>query len=325
MKRSTLITWDQLRVGALILFALAVVAAAIVTLGSTTNLFAKRYRLVAFLPSASGLTKGGQVTVAGQLAGVIDEIEFLPVDADTLRNLRIVVAVDRSLSSQIRGDSRAQIRTLGLLGDKVFDITPGTPAHEPLNEWDTLPVSPSVDYEAVLAQASDAMGDVVLLTRDLRQITGGIARGEGTVGQLVTNRALYDQMNATLARTSALMARLQNPQGTFGQLLDDPTLYRNAVRVLTTLDTTLTLLNSGDGTLGRMMRDDSLYVALVGTVQGANALLRQIGAGQGTAARLINDPRLYDELVKSVTDLNAILEDVRRDPRRYTRGLIEIF
>lgn len=325
MKRSTLITWDQLRVGALIVVALGVIAAAVFTLGSTTNLFARRYHLVAFLPSASGLNKGGQVTVAGQLAGVIDEIEFLPVDSDTTRNLRILLSVDRALQSQIRRDSQARIRTLGLLGDKVFDITPGTPAFDPLVPGDTIPVAPSVDYEFLLTQASGAMSDVVFLTRDLRQITAGVVKGEGTIGQLVTNRQLYDQMNAALSRTASLMARLQNPNGSFGQMLDDPTLYRNAVGLIATLDTTLTLINSSDGTLGRLMRDDSLYVALVGTVQGANGLLRQLNDGQGTASRLLNDPRLYDELVKSVTDLNAILEDVRRDPRRYTRGLIEIF
>jgi phospholipid/cholesterol/gamma-HCH transport system substrate-binding protein len=325
VKRSPRITWDQLRVGALILVAIGIIVAALITLGATTNLFAKRYRLIAFVPSASGLTRGGQVTVAGQLAGVIDEIEFLPVDTDTTRNLRLVIAVDQALQSQIRADSRAKIRTVGLLGDRVFDIIPGTPAYPVLAQWDTIIVMPSVDYEALLARASDAMTDVVALTRDLRVMTAGVVRGEGTLGQLVTNRALYDQMNATLARTAQLMTRLQSPRGTFGQLLDDPTLYRNTVQMLATLDTTLTMINRSEGTLGRLMRDDTLYFALVETVQGANALVRQINAGEGTASRLINDPRLYDELVKSVTELNAILEDVRRDPRRYTRGIISVF
>ncbi len=325
MKRSVRITWDQVRVGALILVGLGIMAAAILALGESTNLFAKRYRLISFLPSASGLVQGGQVTVAGQLAGTIDEIEFLPVDEDTTRNLRIVVAVDRALSSQIRRDSRARIKTLGLLGDKVFDIVPGTPGFPPLREGDTLEVAPAVDYEAVLAQASDVMGDVVAMARDLRRVTAQVSAGEGTLGQLVTNRALYDQLNATLARTNTVMARLQNPGGTFGRMIDDPALYVNAVRTLATLDSTLTAINSADGTLGRLMRDDSLYVSLVGTVEGANAMLRQMNTGDGTASRLLNDPRLYDELVKSVTDLNAILADVRRDPRRYTRGLIEIF
>jgi phospholipid/cholesterol/gamma-HCH transport system substrate-binding protein len=325
MKRSVRITWDQLRVGALILVGIGIIAAAILALGQSTNLFASRYRLVAFLPSASGLVKGGQVTVAGQLAGTVDEIEFLPVDADTMRNLRVVVAVDRALSRQIRGDSRAKIKTLGLLGDKVLDITPGTPGFQPLQEGDTLEVAPAVDYEAVLAQASDVMGDVVVMARDLRRITAQVAAGNGTLGQLVTNRALYDQLNSTLARTNSVMARLQNPNGTFGRMIDDPELYVHAVRTLATLDSTLIAINSADGTLGKLMRDDSLYVALVGTVEGANSMLRQLTTGEGTASRLLNDPRLYDELVKSVTDLNAILADVKRDPRRYTRGLIEIF
>jgi len=233
--------------------------------------------------------------------------------------------VDKALSSQIREDSRVRIRTLGLLGDKVIDITPGTPEFRPLREGETLVLIPAVDYEALLVQAAGVMEDVAVFTADMRRVTAGVARGEGTLGQLVTNRAVYDQLNATLARTSSLMARMQSPSGTFGRMLDDPALYTSAVRTLASLDTVLTQLNSSDGTLGRLMRDDSLYVSLVGTVEGANAMLRQISQGDGTAARLLNDAQLYDQLVKAVTDLNAILEDVRRDPQRYTRGLIKIF
>ena len=36
------------------------------------------------------------------------------------------------------------------------------------------------------------------------------------MGQLVTNRTLYDQLNSTLARTSSIMGRLENPRGLFG-------------------------------------------------------------------------------------------------------------
>ena len=53
---------------------------------------------------------------------------------------------------------------------------------------------------------------VVSLTHDLKGVTSGITRGEGTLGQLVTNRQMYDQVNATLTRVSALMARLENPR-----------------------------------------------------------------------------------------------------------------
>jgi hypothetical protein len=39
----------------------------------------------------------------------------------------------------------------------------------------------------------------------------------------------------------------------------------------------------------------------------------------------LNDPALYDRINKLTTDLGAILEDVRKDPRRYTRGVICVF
>ena len=325
MKRSTALTWDQLRVGALIFAALVIVAFAIFRLGTATKLFAKRYELISFLPTASGLVEGGQVTVAGQQVGSIEKIEFLPVDADTTRNIRVVMAISEDIQSQVRTNSRAKIKTLGLLGDKVIDITPGTPQFRPLRDGDTLLVAPAVDYERLLTQAADAMDEVVVLTRDLRSITTRVARGEGTIGQLVTNAEAYDQFNAAMTRASILMARMGNPRGTFGQLLDDPTLYRNTVRMLASLDTVLVQVNSPNGTLGRLMRDDSLYVSLVGTVAGANSLVQQLNNGGGTMSRLVHDPQLYDQLVKAVTDLNAILADVRRDPRRYTKGLIEIF
>ena len=85
MKRSSYITWDQLKVGVLILVALLILAVAVLKLGQAGNLFGKRYHLVAFVANAGGLRKGGPVTVAGQLAGKIEDITFLPPDADTAR------------------------------------------------------------------------------------------------------------------------------------------------------------------------------------------------------------------------------------------------
>ena len=97
MKRATSITWEQLKVGGMILVALAILTVAVFKLGEAANLFSKRYKLVALLPSANGLRVGGSVTVAGQLAGTVSAIDFLAPDADTTRNLRVVVEIDQAL------------------------------------------------------------------------------------------------------------------------------------------------------------------------------------------------------------------------------------
>ena len=325
MRRSPRITWDQLRVGLVIALAVLVLGVAVYKLGQSANLFNKRYELTAFLPDANGLREGGSVMVAGQLAGTVTKIEFLPVDADTTRNLRLTLAVDAGVREQIRRDSKGKLRTLGLLGDKVFDITPGTPRFQPLVEGDTVTVVQALDYEAIIAQASGAVNDMVALTRDLRVITGGLAKGEGTVGQLLTNRDLYDQLNGTLARANTMLARFQNPNGSVGRLLDDPMLYNRLVGVIGSTDSLIVSLNSSKGSAGLLLRDTTLYTNMVGITRGADSLMRSLTNGQGTASRLLTDQTLYDQLNKLVNDLSAILADVRRDPGRYTKGMVKLF
>ena len=325
MKRSTAITWDQLKVGALILTALLIMALTIFKLGQAASLFTKRYTLVSFVPNATGLRVGGGVTVAGQLAGNIESIDFLPVDADTTRNLRLTIEVNRKLADQVRKDSRAKIKTLGLLGDKVFDISPGTPRYAVLKDGDTIQVVPSVDYEAVVQQASSAIGEVTLLTKDLKKVTNGLNRGEGTLGQLLTNRALYDQATSALARTSSLMAQLENPRGTIGHLLNDPSLYYSLNRTLGSVDTLVAQINSSNGTLSKLLKDDTLYTHLVSVVATTDTLVQQMAHGKGTVSKLFTDEQLYDQLVQAVSELNKVLVDVRRDPRRYTKGMIKVF
>jgi phospholipid/cholesterol/gamma-HCH transport system substrate-binding protein len=325
MKRSPTITWDQLRVGLVILVALAVIGVAVYKLGQAANLFAKRYELIAYLPDANGLRPGGAVMVAGQLAGSVKTIDFLPVDADTTRNLRLTLEIDEAVKEQIRRDSRGKLRTMGLLGDKAFDITPGTPKARALVPGDTITVAQSLDYEAVIAQASSAVTDMVALTRDMRAITGGIVRGQGTIGQLVTNKALYDNLNGTLARANAMLAQFQNPNGTVGRMLNDPTLYNRLTGVITSTDSLVMTLNSSRGTAGLLLRDTTLYRNMVGITQGADSLMRALTNGQGTASKLLTDQTLYDQLNKLVTDLSAVLADVRRDPSRYMKGVVKVF
>jgi phospholipid/cholesterol/gamma-HCH transport system substrate-binding protein len=325
MRRSPTITWDQLRVGLVIFVAIAIIGVAIYRLGEAANLFAKRYELIAYLPDANGLRTGGAVMVAGQLAGTVKSIEFLPVDSDTTRNLRLTLQIDENVQEQIRRDSKGRLRTMGLLGDKAFDITPGTPRARVLQPGDTVTVQPSLDYEAVIAQASGAVNDMVALTRDLRAITGGIVRGQGTIGQLVNNKALYDNLNGTLERANLMLARFQNPNGTMGRLLDDPTLYNRLTSVIGSTDSLVISLNSTKGSAGLLLRDTLLYRNMVGITRGADSLMRSLTNGQGTASKLLTDQTLYDQLNKLVTDLSAILADVRKDPTRYTKGMIKVF
>lgn len=325
MKRSTGVTWDELRVGLLVLAALGTLVLAIYKLGEASNLFTRRYTLYVFLPNARGINRGASVTIDGVVAGTVEDVRFLPVGNDTTRNLRLSLSIDRRLQPQVRADSRASLRSLGLLGDKILDINSGTPRYNMLEPGDTVPVIPTIDVDDVLAQASIVVQDLVLLTADLKSITGGIVHGDGTMGQLVTNRSLYDQLTGTLARVDAVLGRFENPRGTVGRLIDDPQLYTSLVAAVSGVDSVLGQLTRRQGTVGRLLYDDTLYTHLLATATGADSLIHQLNSGQGTAGKLVQDQQLYDQLTHAITSLNEILLDIKQNPRKYTRGMVKVF
>jgi phospholipid/cholesterol/gamma-HCH transport system substrate-binding protein len=331
MRRPSFISWEQLRVVVIIIIAVVLLGFAMLALGRSANLFSRRYELIGFLSDANGLRPGGPVMVAGKLAGTIKTIEFLPLDADTGRNLVIRMSIDTKVREQVRRDSKGSIRTLGLLGDKTVNIVPGSPSEVPLENGDTIRLMPSLDYEALLSKAAGAMDDVVGLTKDLRVVVSGLAKGQGTIGQMLTNPALYNQLNATLSRTNAMLARVGSSKGTLTKLLDDPALYDQMVKSIGTLDTLVLALSNKNGTLGKLAYDPALYNNLDSltkrfvTIAGnADSLLTMISSGNGTATKLLRDQELYNNLLKLTTDISAMMADIRADPKRYMRGVISI-
>jgi phospholipid/cholesterol/gamma-HCH transport system substrate-binding protein len=332
MKRSSFITWDQLKVGSLILVSILVLGVALYKLGEAVNLFAKRYDLYAFLKEAGGLRVGGSVMVAGQLAGNIKEIEFLPVDNDTLRNIRIRISIDQKLQEQVREDSRARVKTLGLLGDKLVDISPGTPKAQPLQDGDTVRVQQALDYDEILTKAASAVDDVVGLTKDMRVLTKQLVSGKGTMGQLLTNPALYNQLEGTLSKTNTLLARVQNSRGTMARFLDDPKLYDEMVSAVGGVNSLLTSMRAPNSTMGRLITDSTMYTQGVATIQrfaaiaaNADTMMKNMAAGQGLLGKALTDDELYTSLQKLVTDFSALVADIRKDPSRFTKGLIKVF
>jgi phospholipid/cholesterol/gamma-HCH transport system substrate-binding protein len=84
-------------------------------------------------------------------------------------------------------------------------------------------------------------------------------------------------------------------------------------------------MRAENGTLGRLLHDDTLYTNLVGITTGADSLVKSLTRGDGFAAKMLKDQVLYEQLTKTITDLNAILADVRKNPRKYTKGMISVF
>lgn len=319
MRRGAAVTWEQVRVGLLMLVALVVISLGVFLVGDTGHVFGERYRLVTTVRSASGLVPGAAVQLAGQTVGQVDDIQFIPPDQREGRRdaVAIWMAINVEVRDQIRADSRAQVRTQGLLGDRIIDIRPGSSEAAILQAGDTVPAAASLDYDALLAEGAEAVGDLTDVARNLSALTRSLLEGEGTIGRLVVDPSLYEHMVRLAESLDTLVASAASPDGNLMRVLKDDTLYLAARSAVVRFDSLTRSIMEGEGTLGQLVQSDSLYRELTSSVTRADSLLAGLLAGQGSAGRLIEDPELYEELLRTLVELNSILEDVRADPSRY--------
>ena len=319
MRRSRAITWEEVKVGVMMIIALALLAAGIFFIGDMGSVFGDRYELVTLMRSAQGLAPGASVQLAGQPVGQVARIGFIgPEDRPPSgEGLAVWLAINRQVQSQIRSDSRARVRTLGLLGDRIIDIEPGSLGARTLEPGDTLVAAEVFDYAELLDEASTAVVSLTDLVRSLDALTRDLLAGEGTVGQLLVNRDLYDHLVGMSGDLSRLLASVNSGEGALGRLVKDDELYDRLVGAMASLDSVTAKLARGEGSLGRLLDSDSLYESLAGAASSTDSLLAGLRSGEGSIGQLIVDEGLYEELLRMIVELNSILADLRANPDKY--------
>jgi len=326
--------WRQARVAGLIIVGLLLLAYGVYRIGKVFDVFASRYELVMLLPSALGLREGAPVALAGQQIGQVEEIGFIPVRLKTGgNNLFVRIALSEDVRDQIREDSRAVLRTQGLLGDKFVNIEPGSAGAAILEQGDTLEAGQSVDLEEFMTRAAVALDTANAIVADLRDLTHGIEHGEGTIGQLVTDEKLYNRMVRATGQLETMLVGINNGEGALGRLIRDPTLYTRLVSTAARVDSLSAMIVARDGTIGRLLGSDSLYNHILGGVSRADSAITRLDgfvgratAGDGTLQRLMTDPALYEEFLKAVVDLQSLVRAIREDPSRIgPRITIDVF
>jgi phospholipid/cholesterol/gamma-HCH transport system substrate-binding protein len=332
VKRSTPVTWAELRVGVFVVIALLVALVAVFTLGGRVGLFSPKYALYTLMPSVSGLQVGAPVRLAGVAVGAVDEVRFLELDerddynarlirfyGDSLGDRAVIVrfTVNRDVQDKVTRSSRVKIGTVGLLGDKYLDLEVGDPREPVLEDGDIVLNERPIDYEGLIARAAEGVEELVASLEGSRQIINSVNEGEGTLGRLINDPELYNEWLRLSRQGTEVLGRVQHGDGALPSLLNDRRLYDQLVRTTTDLEGLTREIRQGDGSLGRLIRDPQLYQELVRTVQEGQALVREMQEGEGTIARMVNDPALYERMNRFVVDAQGLINDVQQNPRKY--------
>jgi outer membrane protein OmpA-like peptidoglycan-associated protein len=123
------------RVGVLVVLAVLFLSIGVFLIGNKDLLFSSTYRLKADFQNVAGLNNGAEVRIGGIHQGTVKEIE-LPSQPDG--KVTVVMNLRTPTRNIVKKDSRASIKTEGLLGDKYVEISFGSPKAEAVGNYDTI-------------------------------------------------------------------------------------------------------------------------------------------------------------------------------------------
>jgi phospholipid/cholesterol/gamma-HCH transport system substrate-binding protein len=308
-------TFAELRVGILTIATIIILIIFILSVTGDISLFKKRLTYTTRLQAADGLKKGDEVRLAGKLVGKVEDVDFgtIPVSEND-KPIVVTMSLDGDeVQDRIRRDSKAVLAQQGFLGDRVVDITPGTRDKEPIPSGGEIPSADQAGLSKVFEGANDILTQFNTVGKQLQELMDNINKGQGTIGKLLHDDALYVNLNRTVVEFQDIAGRVGKGTGTIAKLLNDPKLYDDFRGVTNDFKGIVTDLRAGKGTLGKLMTDEQFYrqandllAKFNTTAEKFDRITADIEAGRGTLGKLIKDEKMHDDLQATLTSFKNI-------------------
>jgi phospholipid/cholesterol/gamma-HCH transport system substrate-binding protein len=350
-------TWARLKVGILAIFAMSILAVLIFLITGNTNIFESQVEVYTFMADAAALTNGAPVNVDGIPVGKVKAIR-LSGSKDAQRLVRIDMQLPEGRLRDIPVDSIASISSANVLGTKYINIKSGMSPMtvQPGGELKSLNTG---EFQDLVQQGFGVMTSLQDTVQRINKIVGLVENGQGSIGKLLVdetlynnllailaqvkgladtlnsdkgtlglllnNRDIYDQFTGTLKRVDSIVEDVQNGQGTAGKLLKDPALYNQFLDTAKGVHQLVDDLNAGKGTAGQLLKSEDLSNQLKATLAKIDSIIDKVNSGQGTIGQLLVNQQLYDNLNGATRQMHLLMQDFRANPKKFLRIKLSIF
>jgi len=254
---------------------------------SRQNFWKQTYPVAVSFERISGLRAGDNVFLRGMKVGV--------VKTAVLENNHVIVRADLDVPVQFRKGYKVEVVASSMLGGKQLKINEG-PLDAPVIPEDTVITG---------TPPTDILEELGAAVAGIREMTDQISEGKGTLGKLIQDDALYNNLRD-------VSDKLAKGEGTIGKLINDETVYDDLQSTMANLKDVSGRLANGEGTLGKLLsEDDKLYQDLSVSMANIRTITDKVGSGEGTLGKLVNDDEIYNEARKLLAELRAAIDDMR--------------
>jgi len=180
-------------VGIFISLALIIFIIAVLTLGGQRKTFDDTIGVKAVFDDVNGLQSGSNVWFAGVKVGTVSSIGI-----NGQSKVEVEMEIEEDARQYLRKNTMAKIGTDGLIGNRIVVLYGGS-GSSPLAEGDQIAVEKAVGMDEMMNVLQENNKNLLDITTNFKAISQGLANGEGSIGKLLQDETLANDLNATLA------------------------------------------------------------------------------------------------------------------------------
>ncbi len=269
--------------GIIIFFSILILMISIITLAGKRIMFTRDYIIYAKFSDVIGLQDQAKVFMRGYRVGWTKDVKFVEDG--------VLVRIDINKRFKIPKDSRFEINTISLIGEKAITIQPGH-STEYLKQGDMI-----VGYNKDL---------VIEMKHVIEKLNRDLDKGE---------------ISARVKDLSESIVKMKQVLTKFNQKLDklDVKKINESVTQLANAGKKLnTFMDKNSGKLGESIRKFAVTLDRINklTVQ-MTAIAKKINEGKGSAGMVVNNKKYIQKLDSTITEINALVKDVKKNPKKY--------
>ena len=183
----------KLKLGLFVFLGLIFFFGIIFLIGSKQNLFNAQIQLSTTFQNASGLKVGNTVRFSGISIGTVENIEIINDST-----VKVDLMIKDDVKKFIKTDSKASISSEGVIGDKILVISQGSSQSKSVKDGDKIKSFEPVEFDDILASVKISAENAEVITDELATVLVSINEGEGTIGRLINDEEIAEDLDATM-------------------------------------------------------------------------------------------------------------------------------
>ncbi len=285
-------TSQKIRLGLFVIIGLLIFILAIYFIGNKQQMFGKTEHLKAVFTNVGGLQLGNNVRYSGINVGTVQEISMINDTA-----IIVDMIIDKSIFKNIKKNAIATIGSDGLVGSMIINIVPGKGVADFVEANDVITSFNRIRSDDMLTTLNTTNQNAALLTADLLKITKEITEGKGTVGILINDTVMANDLKKTMRYLKITSQGTSESVVKLNQLITNLNKKDNVVGVLSD-----TVVANKIKSITINLEKSSREINKV--VENLNATILNVKDGKGAINYLSNDPKLVKNIDSTMTNIN---------------------